>query len=299
MWLRILSILLALSLTLVVFAFAETSRSDALSRDTSPWADPEKSKSEKMLAELKADLGREFSYTTSGPWIIATDLDKEQTDAIVAHTIGEYAAAIQRQLFTKARVTEPLKVLLFKDGESYTAWNMKLFNEKPTSPYGYFSRTKHALVMNIGTGGGTLVHEMTHAMAEADFPSIPAWLNEGLGSLFEAPSKVVGGRGRVVGIKNWRLRSLLDDLAKGSAVHYRDLIGIADADFYGEHRSANYASMRYLMQWLQEKGKLETFYARIRDGKGERPQDALRAVFDNAYTVDEIETQVYAWVKTL
>jgi len=61
-----------------------------------------------------------------------------------------------------------------------------LLGEHPTTPYGYYSRNKKALVMNIGTGGGTLLHEMVHAMAEADFEDIPSWLNEGLGSLYEA-----------------------------------------------------------------------------------------------------------------
>ena len=41
-------------------------------------------------------------------------------------------------------------------------------------------------IMNIATGGGTLVHEIVHPYVEANFPGCPAWFNEGLGSLYEA-----------------------------------------------------------------------------------------------------------------
>ena len=309
MWVRILSILAALSLTVMVFAFAESAHGGAAvggdetevglarTKPALPWSAPDAEQSEPMIAEMKANFGREFRYATVGPWLIATDMDADELSSTADSTIGTYAASIQRQLFTKKVVTQPLKVLLFKDGESYEKWNKKLYNERPTTPYGYFSRAKRALVMNIGTGGGTLIHEMTHAMAEADFPAIPAWLNEGLGSLYEAAA--MDSKHHVIGIKNWRLKGLLDDLKKGTAAHYRTLIGISDGDFYGENRGANYASMRYLMQWLQDKGKLEAFYVRIRDAKDEKPQDALRALFDNKYTIEEIEGQVYAWVKTL
>ena len=303
MCVRILSVLAALSLTLGVFAFAESARGDGSAQPMAaatrplPWTSPAVEKSDPMVAEMKAEFGREFRYANVGPWLIATDLEPDELRSITDWTIGFYAAQIQRQLFTKTSVTEPLKVMLFKDGESYNKWNLKLYKEKPTTPYGYFSRGKHALVMNIGTGDGTLTHEMTHAMAEADFPSIPAWLNEGLGSLYEMPA--VSSTRKVIGVKNWRLKGLLQDLANGKAAHYRDLIGISDGDFYGEHRGSNYASMRYLMQYLQDKGKLEAFYTRVRDAKDEKPQDSLRAMFDNKYTIEEIEGLVYAWVKTL
>ena len=40
-------------------------------------------------------------------------------------------------------------------------------------------------MMNIGTGGGTLVHEIVHPFVAANFPHCPPWFNEGLGSLYE------------------------------------------------------------------------------------------------------------------
>ena len=264
---------------------------------STPWPAPDREKADPMRAELRHDFpAAGFQFIEVGPWLIATNLEKDAADGLVKSAISFYAASIQRQLFTKTVRSEPVKVLLFKDAESYAEWNQKLFNEKPSTPFGYFSRSKKSMVMNIGTGAGTLTHEMVHAMAEADFPGIPAWLNEGLGSLYEAPR--TDKDKRVVGGTNWRLKGLLADLRNGSALHYRDVIGVSDKDFYGTNSSKNYASMRYLMQWLQDQGKLEAFYTRIRDGKDDTGQAALRAVFDNTLSVDEIEEKVYAWVKT-
>jgi len=263
----------------------------------SPWSDPDAKDVEKLDKEMHAQLSQEFSYKRVGPWLMASDMEPEALERFANSTIAYFAAGIQRQLFTKHARSEAVKILLFKDAESYIFWNQKLFSEKPTTPYGYFSRTKRALVMNIGTGGGTLLHEMVHAMAEEDFPLIPTWLNEGLGSLYEASN--MDRSGRVVGVANWRLNGLLADLAKGKQVGLADLFKTDSANFYGESRGANYATSRYLMQYLQKEGKLEAFYTSIRDGKFKDGGEALRAVFENKRTLDEIEKDLFAWVKTL
>jgi len=57
-----------------------------------------------------------------------------------------------------------------KDAASYEKNTLLLFKEKPSTPYGYYSSTHKALIMNIATGGGTLVHEIVHPFVEANFP---------------------------------------------------------------------------------------------------------------------------------
>jgi hypothetical protein len=274
----------------------ETTLTIGRSKSGLPWPEPEAKATEKLTAEIKNDLP-DFYVTRIGPWIVATDMDKSEAPRFTEYTIAKYAADIQRQLFTATPRTEPVKVLLFKDKLSYETWNKTLYGSKPTTPYGYYSRRHKALVMNIATGGGTLLHEMVHAMAEADYGDIPAWLNEGLGSLFEASSR---GRGnKVIGITNWRLTGLLESLKAGTATKFSELIGMSDEKFYGERSGQNYASARYLMQYLQQNGKLEAFYNRVRDKKDADPQASLRAVFDNKLSIDQIEATCYEWVKTL
>ncbi|HEY3319462.1 MAG TPA: DUF1570 domain-containing protein [Planctomycetota bacterium] len=268
----------------------------ARSRNVSPWPEPEAAAVETLTAEIREKLPGFFTKRI-GPWIVATDLSEDEAQSFISSTIGKYAADIQRQLFTSSARREPVKVLLFKNKLSYETWTTKLYRSRPDTPYGYYSRTQKALVMNIGTGGGTLLHEMVHAMAEPDFESIPAWLNEGLGSLFEASSR--NREGKVIGITNWRLSGLLAALNKETAPKLKDLLIMSDEKFYGEHSGTNYAASRYLMQYLQQQSKLETFYTRIRDKKDRDALATLRFVFDNKLNVDEIETQYYAWVKTL
>ena len=75
---------------------------------------------------------------------------------------------------------EILDIWLFKDADSYQRNTLALFGEKPGTPYGYYSSTHKALIMNISTGGGTLVHEIVHPFVEANFP-LPALVQRGSG----------------------------------------------------------------------------------------------------------------------
>ncbi len=259
------------------------------------WPEPAPERAQALTTELKHQLSAAFTIARVGPWIIASDGPADDLRSLIRVLINGSALRLERQLFAKPRA-EPVKIMLFKDKDSYESWNQKLFDEKPDTPYGYYSRSRNALVMNIGTGGGTLLHELVHAMAEADFPSIPAWLNEGLGSLYEASTR--GRDGRVLGLTNWRLKGLLEDLEAGTSPGFPALLTMSDSDFYADGKShSNYAASRYLMQWLQEQGKLEDFYARVRDGAS--GPVALLAAIGGTATVPEIEQRVHAWVRTL
>jgi hypothetical protein len=262
--------------------------------DDQRWPEPDAERTRALTKELEV-LQPGFTIARVGPWIVATDADAASTRSILRDLIGDHARRLQRQLFAIPR-TEPVKVMLFKDKDSYESWNQKLYGEKPDTPYGYYSRSRSAMVMNIATGGGTLLHEMTHAMAEADYPAIPAWLNEGLGSLYEASQ--LGRDGRVRGMTNWRLPVLIAELDSGTAPAFADLLTLPDDAFYAEDRTgANYASARYLMQWLQGRGELEDFYARVRAG-ADGPT-ALRAAVGGGDPIEAIEKRVYSWARTL
>ncbi len=134
---------------------------------------------------------------------------------------------------------------------------MDLFGHTPTSPYGYYSPTEKALIMNIATGGGTLVHEIVHPFVAANFPACPSWFNEGLASLYEQ----CGERdGHIVGYTNWRLPGLQKAIREDDVRPFEELCATTTSGFYRENRGVNYAQARYLCYYLQEKGLLRAYY---------------------------------------
>jgi hypothetical protein len=145
-------------------------------------------------------------------------------------------------------------VWLFKDDASYQKYTKKIFGDTPDTPFGYFSYAHKALIMNIETGGGTLVHEIVHPFIEANFPACPPWLNEGLGSLYEQSGEVDG---HIHGYTNWRLPGLQQAIKAGTVPSFKKLTAMNNSAFYNDDKGAK---SRYLCYYLQEKGLLIKFY---------------------------------------
>jgi hypothetical protein len=143
-----------------------------------------------------------------------------------------------------------------------------LFGIEPTTPFGYYSQRHRALVMNISTGGGTLVHELVHPLMAANFPQCPTWFNEGLASLYEQ----CGDRdGRIWGQTNWRLRGLQRAIREGRLRDFQTLCGTRPDEFYRNGPSVFYAQARYLCYYLQESGKLHEFFWNFRSSVDRDP----------------------------
>jgi hypothetical protein len=148
-------------------------------------------------------------------------------------------------------------IWLFKDKTSYMKHAKLLFNDSPDTPFGYASSEDRALVMNIATGGGTLVHEIVHPFIAVNFPQCPSWLNEGLGSLYEQSQ----GKGDdIIGLTNWRLKGLQAAIRRKAVPSFKELTSTTTYEFYQMDKGSNYAQSRYLCYYLQEKGLLATFY---------------------------------------
>lgn len=177
-----------------------------------------------------------------------------------AETVRWAADMLEADFFAK-RPAKILPVFLFKGADSYTRGVAALTGDEPGTPYGFYSRTHAGLFMNIATGGGTLVHEIVHPYVEADFPDAPAWLNEGLGSLFEQSAE---RNGHIVGLTNWRLAGLQKAIGRGTVPSFDTLTHLSDTEFYGDDSGVNYAAARYLMYYLQERGKLRDLYRDFR-----------------------------------
>lgn len=151
------------------------------------------------------------------------------------------------------------EVWILGDKKSYESASRTLFKTEPTTPYGYYLSDRRALVMNIGPGYGTLTHELVHPFMHHNWEDTPAWLNEGVASLFERPAEKDG---HLVGKVNWRLPGLLDGLKAGTVPSFKTLVHLPTSDFYEDKAGVNYAAARYLCYWLQEKGLLSKFVRR-------------------------------------
>jgi len=200
--------------------------------------------------------GQGFTVVVEEPFIVVGDEAPEMVRRRAAGTVRWAVRHLKKSYFSK----DPKRVLivwLFKDEQSYEKHTWKFWRHKPSTPYGYYSPAEGALVMNIATGGGTLVHEIVHPFMAANFPDCPSWFNEGLGSLYEQSREKDG---RIVGMTNWRLAGLQRAIRKGTLPSFQSLMRTTDTQFYDQDPGSNYAQARYLLYYLQEQGLLRRYY---------------------------------------
>jgi Peptidase_C39 like family len=219
------------------------------------------------VLKLKEKLGPGYSVAIEPPFVVAGDGPEEKVREY-AESLVSWAKQKLTQDFFRKEPEKILDVLLFTNARTYRKKALDLFGSEPTTPYGYYTSQHGALVMNIATGGGTLIHEIVHPYVEADFPAAPPWLNEGLGSLFEQSDE---REGHIVGLPNWRLPSLQAAIAEHRMTPLSRLLESDTHAFYDEDPGTNYAAARYLCYYLQEKGLLVRFYRDFRDRQAEDP----------------------------
>jgi hypothetical protein len=209
------------------------------------------------VEQVKKKLpSNEFTVIIQRPFVVIGDESAELVRQHSEHTIKWAVDKLKQEFFTKDP-KEILDIWLFKDADSYQRNTLALFGEKPGTPYGYYSPTHKALIMNISTGGGTLVHEIVHPFVEANFPNCPPWFNEGLGSLYEQSGEV---NGHIHGYPNWRLPGLQRAIRAGKVPPFKSLMALDTHGFYDEDKGTNYGQARYLCYYLQQRGLLVKFY---------------------------------------
>jgi len=201
-----------------------------------------------------------FSIVIEKPFVVIGDEPLAKVQRRSRDTVKWAVDLLKKDYFEKDPA-EILDIWLFQDTSSYDENAEKLFGSRPTTPYGYFSSRHGALVMNIATGGGTLVHEIVHPFVAANFPECPAWFNEGLASLYEQASE---RDGHIIGLTNWRLAGLQRALQAGTVPSFETLCSTSTHEFYERDPGTNYSQARYLCYYLQERGLLTRFYHSFR-----------------------------------
>jgi hypothetical protein len=212
---------------------------------------------EKHADQLSAKLkDRGFTVLIEKPFVVIGDEPETVVKQRSQDTVKWLVGKLKQDYFTRDPQSI-LEIWLFKDDASYRKHAKEFFNDEPDTPYGYYSSSNKALIMNIATGGGTLVHEIVHPFMEANFPDCPAWFNEGLGSLYEQSGEIDG---HIHGFTNWRLPGLQKGIKKKIVPTFKTLTEKSDAEFYNDNTGVNYAQARYLCYYLQQKKLLTKYY---------------------------------------
>ena len=219
------------------------------------------------LEDLRKKVPAEgFTIVVEKPFVVIGDEPPATVRSRAENTVRWAAERLKRDFFRKDP-DDILDVWLFKDKASYEKHTRGIFGDSPDTPFGYYSAAHKALIMNIATGGGTLVHEIVHPFMRANFPECPSWFNEGMGSLYEQASD---RGGHIVGLTNWRLAGLKDAIRADNVLAFKALTATTDDEFYRRDKGANYAQARYLCYYLQENGLFVKFY---RDFAANRKDD--------------------------
>jgi len=243
---------------------------------------------------IRNDSRAGLSVVVAPPFVVAGELPGADLARWTQRTILPAAERLLAKFFAR-RPGEPVVIYLFRDEPSYRRFAKDLFGDVDVPHFGYYKPKAHTLVMNIATGGGTLVHELTHALVDFDFPRIPEWFNEGLASLYE---QCRFDRQDIVGLTNWRLPALQRALAEGRLRPLGRLI--TAGDFHGPTEGLNYAQARYFCMYMQSEGVLERFYKTFRD-RFERDPTGLRFVEEvfGGRSIEQIDRRYRAWLRTL
>jgi len=197
-----------------------------------------------------------FTIVRADPFVVIGD-QQPQTVRDKPERTAKWAVTKLKAEYFSRDPNHIIDVFLFENKQSYERNCRRLFGITPHTPFGFYSSRHRALIMNISTGGGTLVHEIVHPYVAANFPKCPSWFNEGLGSLYEQSAE---RDGRIVGLTNWRLPGLQKAIREGKVPPFRELCSTTTKQFYEMDRGTNYAQARYLCYYLQQRGLLQTYY---------------------------------------
>jgi len=149
-------------------------------------------------------------------------------------------------------------VYAYSNEDRYFEGCARLLGKKEAcdSPFGRYVMNGRFIVANLTRGVSTVLHEMVHPIVQTDDPMAPAWLDEGIGALFEVPR--FDPPGEIHGWSDWRLTGL--QKAIGS-VRLEELFSMSDDGFRdAETLLLHEAEARFLCQWLDEQGLLWRLY---------------------------------------
>jgi len=220
------------------------------------------------IMQLKRRLPhKDFHIVLEKPFVVIGDEPPKTVEQRSERTVKWSVDRLKKDFFTRDP-DQIIDIWLFRDKASYEKHTQAVFDITPSTPYGFYSSRHRALIMNISTGGGTLVHEIVHPFMAANFRTCPSWFNEGLASLYE---QCRDQDGHIRGSTNWRLSGLQRAIRQDRLPTFQTLCETSTHEFYKEDPGTNYAQARYLCYYLQNHGLLVKYYDAFRRNAANDP----------------------------
>ncbi len=244
---------------------------------------------------LQDRLVANWKFIVREPFVLGGDLTEKELDASYQQTIAPTVRALAVSYFSNPP-RHPTIILLCSSDERFRECNVQLDDQDRSQYSGLYSRKHRRVVVNVASGEGTLAHELTHALAHADFPAMPEWFDEGLASLHEECEFSLDGL-HLIGNDNWRNEVAQDALTRGEL---RLLEDITSKRFGSRDRAhVDYAHVRSMCLYLQERGLLEPFYRTCRANAANDPT-GLRSLCQVADVTDPkaFDDAFHAWLIT-
>jgi len=206
--------------------------------------------------------------------------NKQQALSLVDSVVAD----VGRRFDTK--LEKPITLLLYSDEARYR--DVAASTGEVISDWGFYLPDKRVAIANLGASIGNLRHELVHPLLGDGYPGIPAWLNEGIASLYG--SAKLGKHGFTF-LVNYRLRDLQRALAKDALPNLAALAKTTPMDLHGDRAMMWYAYARYVLLYVDRKGALRKMYGELRASSVDKhPAILARYVDEQAFR---------AWAKKL
>jgi hypothetical protein len=187
---------------------------------------------------------------------------------------------VAARLTMEARETKrPVDACLFETTAAYRQFADEVVGERP-SELGFYLPGERLVVVNLQYGLRNLSHELVHALVGDDFPAVPSWLTEGLGSLYGGSDPEGSG---VRFFVNYRMRDVKSALKVGRLPPVARLGSASSDEVYGADAMVWYGLARAALLYLDAGRELGAFYAAVRSG-AEPGRELTRRIPEDEFT---------------
>ena len=248
------------------------------------------------LMALDERVPSNFIVMVEKPFVIVSDCPESEVADYSARIVNQVVTLLKKDFFLKDP-DEIIDIWLLRDQKSYQYHASHQFGIVPETPYGFYSPAHHSLILDISTGGGTLVHEMVHPFVAANFKGCPVWFNEALASLYERPTQV---QGHLHGLPNWRLVGLQEAVSTQKTLPIVELFAMDEDHFYDDPSGIPYAQSKYIAYYLQQQGLLVDYYHAFYENRKSDPS-GLKTLVNllNIENLADFQTGWQQWVLEL